>query len=45
MSEDEQLLRQYAENGSETVFRELVARHIDLVYSVAIRGMGQGVKP
>ncbi len=34
---DAQLLRQYAELGSEAAFRELAARHTDLVYSAALR--------
>jgi RNA polymerase sigma factor (sigma-70 family) len=37
MKEIEQLLRSYAEQGSEIAFRELVSRYIDLVYSVACR--------
>src|SRR5215510_14599729 len=37
MSEDVQLLRRYAEEGSETAFADLVRRHIDLVYSAALR--------
>src|SRR5687767_12201873 len=31
------LLRDYADTGSDTAFRELVSRYIDLVYSVARR--------
>jgi RNA polymerase sigma factor (sigma-70 family) len=31
------LLREYADTGSDTAFRELVSRYIDLVYSVASR--------
>jgi hypothetical protein len=38
MSDDIELLRRYAEEGSEEAFRELVSRHIDLVYSAARRG-------
>ncbi len=34
---DVQLLRDYAENGDELAFREIVARHTDLVYSSALR--------
>jgi RNA polymerase sigma factor (sigma-70 family) len=34
---DAQLLREYAEHGSETAFREIAVRHTDLVYSSALR--------
>ena len=34
---DSDLLRDYAENGSEPAFAELVRRHIALVYSSALR--------
>ena len=34
---DARLLRDYAELGHEAAFRELVARHADLVYSAALR--------
>jgi RNA polymerase sigma factor (sigma-70 family) len=34
---DQQLLRDYAEHGSEAAFAELVRRHVDLVYSAARR--------
>jgi RNA polymerase sigma factor (sigma-70 family) len=34
---DAQLLREYAESGSESAFTELVTRHTDLVYSAALR--------
>jgi len=37
MSDDPELLRQYVESGSESAFRELVERHIQLVYSTARR--------
>jgi RNA polymerase sigma factor (sigma-70 family) len=34
---DTELLRQYALQGSEQAFGELVSRHVNLVYSVALR--------
>ena len=34
---DQELLRDYARNGSEPAFTELVRRHVDLVYSAAAR--------
>lgn len=34
---DTELLRRYAADGSESAFSELVRRHIDLVYSAALR--------
>src|SRR5437762_9341574 len=37
VNDDLQLLRRYAEEGSEPAFSELVARHIDLVYTAALR--------
>ena len=37
MMDSQQLLVDYAKNGSETAFRELVSRYIDLVYSTAFR--------
>jgi len=37
---DSQLLREYAENGSEAAFSEIVARYTDLVYSSAVRQVG-----
>jgi len=36
-TDNSKLLRQYAENHSDEAFAELVTRHIDLVYSVALR--------
>lgn len=37
MTEDTELLRQYTETGSEDAFTELVRRHLQLVYSAALR--------
>lgn len=37
MTDSRTLLAEYANNGSEPAFRELVARYIDLVYSTAVR--------
>ena len=34
---DAQLLREYAENGTEAAFTEIVTRHTNLVYSAALR--------
>jgi hypothetical protein len=34
---DARLLREYAEGGNQAAFRELVARHTDLLYSAALR--------
>ena len=38
--DDSALLRQYAENNSDEAFAALVTRHINLVYSVALRQVG-----
>lgn len=40
MTDDLQLLRRYASDGSEAAFRELVERYLDLVYSTALRRVG-----
>lgn len=37
---DMELVREYADSGSEEAFSALVARHLNLVYSVALRRVG-----
>ena len=37
MMDDEQLLHAYARERSESAFGELVVRHLDFVYSAALR--------
>src|SRR5439155_420908 len=37
---DQQLLREYLDGGSERAFQSLVQRHVDLVYSTALRRLG-----
>ena len=37
MTDDMALLREYAQRNSEEAFATLVSRHINLVYSVALR--------
>jgi RNA polymerase sigma factor (sigma-70 family) len=37
---DSELLRDYAERGSESAFTEIVKRYMDMVYSVALRQVG-----
>ncbi len=39
MNDDRALLRDYARNHSEAAFATLVARHVNLVYSVALRSV------
>jgi len=36
---DQELLREFAEKGSESAFRLLVGRHVNLVFSTALRGL------
>src|SRR5262245_53652667 len=40
MTDDRELLRQYAEEGTQNAFAELVRRHINLVHSAALRQVG-----
>ena len=40
MNDDTELLRRYAEEGSEAAFTELVHRYVDLVYGAALRRTG-----
>ena len=40
MSDDASLLRQFAESASQDAFAEVVRRHLDLVYSAALRRVG-----
>lgn len=40
VAQDMDLVREFARGGSETAFAQLVRRHLDLVYSVALRFTG-----
>src|SRR6266702_7558931 len=40
MTDNDELLRQYAQTGSEQAFAELVLRNLPLVYSAALRQVG-----
>jgi RNA polymerase sigma factor (sigma-70 family) len=40
LTDSHKLLRDYADRGDESAFRELVNRYIDLVYSAALRRVG-----
>src|SRR5258708_10356219 len=41
MTDNDELLRQYADTGSEKAFAELVLRNLRLVYSAALRQVGR----
>src|SRR6185369_1545886 len=41
MTDSQKLLADYAANGSEEAFRELVARYVNLVHSTALRLVGE----
>ncbi|MGZ4971397.1 MAG: RNA polymerase sigma factor [Limisphaerales bacterium] len=40
LTDDGALLRRYVENGSDEAFADVVSQHINLVYSVALRQVG-----
>src|SRR5216117_2108116 len=40
MTDSQKLLAEYVQTGSEAAFRELVTRHVNLVYSAALRLVG-----
>jgi RNA polymerase sigma factor (sigma-70 family) len=42
MANDNELLQQYVRSASEAAFTELVARHLNMVYSAALRETGDG---
>src|SRR6266851_4225671 len=41
MTDSHALLTEYAERGSESAFRDLVVRYVDLVYSTALLQLGR----
>jgi hypothetical protein len=36
-ADDKELVRQYAATGSQEAFAEIVSRHLNMVFSVALR--------
>ncbi len=44
IAKDQELLKQYQDEGSEAAFEELVRRHVNLVYACALRRMSGNVQ-
>jgi DNA-directed RNA polymerase specialized sigma24 family protein len=44
MNEDSELLRRYIQHQDETAFATLVQRHVNLVFSAALRQVGGNVQ-
>jgi len=37
MIDDRELIRRYSQEGSQEAFRELISRHLNLIYAAALR--------